>query len=54
MPGPACYGRGGADPTVTDADLLLGYLSPDNFLGGEMTLDVAGASRAPWRASPAS
>lgn len=46
VPGPACYGRGGADPTVTDADLLLGYLSPDNFLGGEMKLDVAAASRA--------
>lgn len=46
VPGPACYGRGGTDPTVTDADLLLGYLSPDNFLGGEMKLDVAGAARA--------
>lgn len=46
VPGPACYGRGGTDPTVTDADLLLGYLSPDNFLGGEMKLDVDGASRA--------
>jgi len=46
VPGPACYGRGGTDPTVTDADLLLGYLSPDNFLGGEMKLDVANAERA--------
>lgn len=46
VPGPACYGRGGTDPTVTDADLLLGYLSPDNFLGGEMKLDLAGAARA--------
>lgn len=46
VPGPACYGRGGTEPTVTDADLLLGYLSPDNFLGGEMKLDVEGASRA--------
>jgi N-methylhydantoinase A len=46
VPGPACYGRGGTDPTVTDADLLLGYLNPDNFLGGEMRLDVEGASRA--------
>jgi N-methylhydantoinase A len=46
VPGPACYGRGGTDPTVTDADLLLGYLSPVNFLGGEMQLDVEGASRA--------
>jgi N-methylhydantoinase A len=38
VPGPACYARGGSDPTVTDADLLLGYLSADNFLGGEMKL----------------
>ncbi len=38
VPGPACYGRGGTDPTVTDADLLLGYLSADTFLGGEMKL----------------
>ena len=41
MPGPACYGRGGAEPTVTDANLLLGRLDPGNFLGGEMTLDAA-------------
>ncbi|MDB5564215.1 MAG: apc3 1 [Tardiphaga sp.] len=46
VPGPACYGRGGADPTVTDADLLLGYLSPTNFLGGDMKLDVPAAERA--------
>ncbi|MEO6783875.1 MAG: hydantoinase/oxoprolinase family protein [Bradyrhizobium sp.] len=39
-PGPVCYGRGGAQPTVTDADLVLGYLSPDYFLGGEMPLDL--------------
>ncbi|MBI4277409.1 MAG: hydantoinase/oxoprolinase family protein, partial [Armatimonadetes bacterium] len=45
-PGPACYGRGGTRPTVTDADLILGYLSPDYFLGGRMPLDVAGAERA--------
>lgn len=38
-PGPACYGRGGALPTVTDADVVLGYLDPDHFLGGRMTLD---------------
>lgn len=38
VPGPACYGLGGNDPTVTDADLLLGYLNPANFLGGEMSL----------------
>ena len=39
-PGPVCYGLGGEDPTVTDADLLLGYLSPDYFLGGEMSLNI--------------
>lgn len=37
-PGPACYGKGGKEPTVTDADLLLGYLNPNYFLGGEMPL----------------
>jgi N-methylhydantoinase A len=46
MPGPACYGGGGTEPTVTDANLLLGRLDPDNFLGGEMALDVAAAERA--------
>ena len=45
-PGPACYGKGGAKPTVTDANLVLGYLDPDNFLGGEMELDVEAAARA--------
>ena len=45
-PGPVCYGRGGTEPTVTDADLWLGYLSPDYFLGGEMPLDVASVGRA--------
>src|SRR5205823_7799404 len=44
-PGPACYGRGGEEPTVTDADLVLGYLNPDFFLGGRMRLDVAAARR---------
>jgi N-methylhydantoinase A len=44
-PGPACYGRGGEDPTVTDADVVLGLLDPDNFLGGEMKLDLAAAER---------
>lgn len=44
-PGPICYGRGGVEPTVTDADLLLGYLDPDYFLGGTMKLDVAAARR---------
>jgi N-methylhydantoinase A len=38
-PGPACYGRGGTSPTVTDADLVLGLLDADNFLGGDMKLD---------------
>ena len=42
-PGPICYGRGGTRPTVTDADLLLGYLNPDNFAGGSMRLDEAAA-----------
>jgi N-methylhydantoinase A len=46
VPGPACYARGGSDPTVTDADLLLGYLSAANFLGGEMKLDGALAQKA--------
>src|SRR6185437_4610791 len=45
-PGPACYGRGGALPTVTDADLLLGYLDPERFLGGEMPLDIDAARGA--------
>ncbi len=45
-PGPACYALGGREPTVTDADLLLGYLDPDFFLGGLMRLDVEAARRA--------
>jgi N-methylhydantoinase A len=45
-PGPACYGRGGTQPTVTDADLLLGYLDPAFFLGGRLALDVAAAEQA--------
>ncbi len=45
-PGPACYGRGGVEPTVTDANLLLGFLDPETFLGGEMKLDRAAAERA--------
>src|SRR4051794_9362854 len=44
-PGPVCYGRGGTQPCVTDADLVLGYLSADNFLGGEMKLDLAAATK---------
>src|SRR5262249_46819657 len=39
IPGPACYGHGGELPTVTDCNLALGYLSADNFLGGQMRLD---------------
>ncbi len=45
-PGPACYGHGGTQPTVTDADLLLGILDPGNFLGGRLPLDVRAAHRA--------
>ena len=45
-PGPACYGRGGVRPAVTDADLVLGKLDPDNFAGGSMGLSVADAKTA--------
>ena len=45
-PGPACYGRGGTRPTVTDANLILGYFDPNYFLGGEMKLDVEAARQA--------
>ncbi len=45
-PGPACYGRGGTEPTVTDANLVLGYLNPDHFAGGTMRLDPEAARRA--------
>ena len=45
-PGPVCYGRGGRDPTVTDCDLILGYLDPDYFLGGELAIDAAAAEAA--------
>lgn len=45
-PGPACYGQGGALPTVTDANLVLGYLDPAYFAGGKITLDVEAARRA--------
>ena len=44
VPGPACYGRGGRDATVTDALVVLGFIDPDRFLGGDFTLD-AGAAR---------
>ena len=39
MPGPACYDQGGSEPTVTDADVVLGYYNPDNYLGGDLVLD---------------
>ncbi len=45
-PGPACYGKGGEEPTVTDANLVLGYIPEDYFLGGEIKLDVALAKKA--------
>ncbi len=45
-PGPVCYGRGGTEATVTDANLVLGRLNADRFLGGELKLDVEGARRA--------
>lgn len=45
-PGPACYGRGGENPTVTDADVVLGRIQADEFAGGRLALDVAAAERA--------
>ncbi|MCP4424386.1 MAG: hydantoinase/oxoprolinase family protein [Chloroflexi bacterium] len=45
-PGPVCYGRNGTQPTVTDANLVLGRLAPDYFLGGQMALDIPAAARA--------
>jgi N-methylhydantoinase A len=45
-PGPACYGRGGVDATVTDASIVLGYVNPDRFAGGELTLDADAATAA--------
>lgn len=45
-PGPAAYGKGGVDATVTDANVVLGYIDPDNFLGGEMRLDADRAHEA--------
>jgi N-methylhydantoinase A len=46
VPGPACYGQGGTSATVTDANLVLGYLDPGNFLGGDRLLDPVPAERA--------
>ena len=45
-PGPVCYGKGGTEPTVTDAHLVLGRINPDNFLGHRMAMDVEGAKKA--------
>jgi N-methylhydantoinase A len=45
-PGPVCYGHGGVEPTVTDANLVLGYLNPDRFCGGTMRLDAEAAAAA--------
>ena len=49
-PGPACYGKGGTEPTVTDANVVLGRLDPHQFLGGEMPLDIEAARQAIDRA----
>ena len=46
QPGPVCYGLGGAEPTVTDCNLILGRLTPERFLGGEMPLDAVAAHKA--------
>ncbi len=46
VPGPACYGRGGSEPTVTDAAVVLGYIDPDHFLDGRMPLDIEAARAA--------
>ncbi len=46
QPGPACYGQGGTNPTVTDADVVLGFIDPNHFLGGDMKLDRAAAEAA--------
>src|SRR6185295_6430725 len=46
QPGPACYGRGGVEATVTDANVVLGRIDPANFLGGEMDLDAEAARTA--------
>ncbi len=45
-PGPVCYGRGGSEPTVTDADLVLGRIDPQTFSGGKMSLDLAAGQRS--------
>ena len=50
-PGPACYGRGGTEPTVTDAQVVLGRLDPEQFLGGGLEIDPARSRKAPGRQS---
>ena len=54
QPGPVCYGLGGTEPTITDANLVLGRLGAERFLGGEMPLDIAAAKQAlgEWIAAP--
>ena len=52
-PGPICYGRGGQQPTVTDANLILGRLAADHFLGGQMALDMPAAEAALTRLAQA-
>jgi N-methylhydantoinase A len=49
-PGPVCYGRGGREPTITDANVVLGYISPDRFNGGSMRLDKEAGARSITRA----
>src|SRR5207248_7755637 len=46
MPGPVCYDLGGTEPTVTDADVVLGYINPDTYYGGRMPLNRSKAERA--------
>ena len=52
-PGPACYGRGGRHPAVTDANVVLGTIDPDDFAGGTIALDLGRGQEARWRATSA-
>lgn len=52
MPGPVCYNQGGTEPTVTDADVVLGYINPDTYFGGQMQLSRRKAERAIKNISP--
>ena len=52
QPGPACYGRGGTEATVTDANVVLGRINPDYFLGGAHDSSTARRRSARWRRSP--